>query len=164
MKIEQATPVRAAAMTSDGVWHVGGVFLEAAGGGCSSPAMARDDEDWTASLGKAQGRAWRRADGSARMRLRVKHPMDTGLAKDNTPAFFIERLDIKGKDGDPLATLELFEPVAENPTVTLDLKVPASDGAVTIDGRDNNGNFYRSTIPVPFDGSALDIAPVAIVR
>ena len=28
MKIEQATPVRAAAMTSDGVWHVGGVFLE----------------------------------------------------------------------------------------------------------------------------------------
>jgi sulfur-oxidizing protein SoxY len=90
--------------------------------------------------------------------------MDTGLAKDNTPAFFIERLDIKGKDGDPLATLELFEPVAENPTVTLDLKVPASDGAVTIDGRDNNGNFYRSTIPVPFDGSALDIAPVAIVR
>ena len=33
MKIEQATPVRAAGLTGDGTWHVGGVFLDAAGGG-----------------------------------------------------------------------------------------------------------------------------------
>ena len=31
MKVEQATPVRAAALTSDGVWHVGGVYLDASG-------------------------------------------------------------------------------------------------------------------------------------
>ncbi|MEZ5898176.1 MAG: quinoprotein dehydrogenase-associated SoxYZ-like carrier [Hyphomicrobiaceae bacterium] len=155
MKVEQATPVRAAALTSDGVWHVGGVFLEAAGGGCSSPALARDDADWTETVGKAQGRAWRKADGTARMRLRVKHPMDTGLAKDNTPPFFIERLDVKDKSGDPLATLEMFEPVSEDPTITLDIKLPPSEGSFIIDGRDNNGNIYRSTIPVPFDGSAL---------
>ena len=155
MKVEQATPVRAAALTSDGVWHVGGVFLEAAGGGCSSPATAREDADWTETMGNAQGRAWRKADGTARMRLRVKHPMDTGLAKDNTPAFFIERLDVKNKEGAPLATLEMFEPVSEDPTVTLDIKIPPSEGSFVIDGRDNNGNVYRSTIPVPFDGSAL---------
>jgi sulfur-oxidizing protein SoxY len=155
MKIEQGTPVRAAALTSDGVWHVGGVFLEAAGGGCSSPAAARGEANWAETLGNAQGRAWRQADGSSRLRLRVKHPMDTGLAKDNTPAFFIERLDVKGKEGNPLATLELFEPVSEDPTVTIDVDVPATEGEINVDGRDNNGNTYRSTIPVPFNGSGL---------
>lgn len=159
MKIEQATPVRAAAMTSDGVWHVGGVFLESAGGGCSSPAMARDEADWSETVGNAQGRAWRQADGSARIRLRVKHPMDTGLAKDNTPAFFIEQVDIKGKLGDPLATLEMFEPVSEDPTLTLELKLPASEGEINVDGRDNNGSIYRSIVPVPFNDSSASGSP-----
>lgn len=158
MKIEQATPVRAAALTSDGVWHVGGVFLEAAGGGCSSPAMARGDADWTVTLGNAQARIWRNADGTARLRLRVRHPMDTGLAKDNTPAFFIEKFDVKGASGDALATVEMFEPVSEDPTLTLSVKPAASDASVTIDGRDNNGNIYRSVVPAPWNQSALDAA------
>ncbi|MEQ1653949.1 MAG: quinoprotein dehydrogenase-associated SoxYZ-like carrier [Hyphomicrobium sp.] len=161
MKVEQATPVRAAALTSDGVWHVGGVFLEAAGGGCSSPAMARGDADWTASLGNAQGRIWRNADGTARLRLRVRHPMDTGLAKDNTPAFFIEKFDIKGASGDPLASVEMFEPVSEDPTLTLSVKPAAADANVTIDGRDNNGNIYRSVVPAPWNQSALDAGQTA---
>ncbi len=87
MKVEQATPVRAAVLTGDGVWHVGGAFLEASGGGCSAPAMARSDADWSDTVGQAQGRLWREADGLARARFRVRHPMDTGLAKDNTPAY-----------------------------------------------------------------------------
>lgn len=159
MKIEQATPVRAAALTSDGVWHVGGVFLESAGGGCSSPAMARGDGNWYDTLGEAQGRVWRQADGSARLRLRVKHPMDTGLAKDNTPAFYIEKFEIKSGAGKPLATVEMFEPVSEDPTVTLELTVPPSEDKVHIDGRDNNGSIYRSTVPVPFHDSALSGRP-----
>lgn len=159
MKVEQATPVRAAAMTSDGVWHVGGVFLEAAGGGCSAPAMARGDADWTATLGNAQGKLWRNADGTARLRMRIRHPMDTGLAKDNTPAFFIEKFDVKGASGDPLATLELFEPVSEDPTMTLSVKPAASDASINVDGRDNNGNIYRSVVPAPWNQSALGRAP-----
>lgn len=155
IKVEQATPVRAAALTSDGVWHIGGVFLEAAGGGCSAPAIARNDADWTETIGNAQGRVWRNADGTARLRLRVRHPMDTGLAKDNTPAFFIEKFDVKGTDGNDLATVELFEPVAEDPTLTLSVRPKASDASLTIDGRDNNGNLYRSVIPAPFNQSAL---------
>ena len=155
MKVEQATPVRAAALTSDGVWHIGGVFLDASGGGCSSPAMARGDADWTDTLGNAQGRMWRKADGAARLRFRVRHPMDTGLAKDNTPAFFIEKFDLTGAGGEPLASLEMFEPVSEDPTVTMELRVPPSDASVHIDGRDNNGTIYRSTVPAPWNESAL---------
>ena len=32
IKVEQSTPVRAGVKTSDGIWHVGGRWLEAAGG------------------------------------------------------------------------------------------------------------------------------------
>jgi sulfur-oxidizing protein SoxY len=158
MKLEQATPVRAAALTSDGVWHVGGVFLEAAGGGCSAPAMARGDADWTTTVGNAQGRIWRDANGAARLRLRVRHPMDTGLAKDNTPAFFIEKFEIKGASGEALATLEVFEPVSEDPTVTVVVTPAATDASVSVDGRDNNGTIYRSVIAAPWNQSALSLS------
>lgn len=151
MKIEQATPVRAAALTSDGVWHVGGVFLEAAGGGCSAPAMARGQASWYDTLGDAQGKMWRQENGSARLRFRIRHPMDTGLAKDNTPAFYIEKFDFKSGTGASLGTLEMFEPVSEDPTVTMELKVPATDASINIDGRDNNGTIFRSTVRTPWD-------------
>lgn len=164
IKVEQATPVRAAALTSDGVWHVGGVFLDAAGGGCSSPALARQDADWSATLGDAQGRIWRHADGTARLRLRVRHPMDTGLAKDKTPAFFIEELVVKNSTGDALATVEMFEPVSEDPAITLTIKPAASDASINVDGRDNNGNVYRSLIPVPWSQSSSDEPAPFIVR
>ncbi|MBA4131981.1 MAG: quinoprotein dehydrogenase-associated SoxYZ-like carrier [Hyphomicrobium sp.] len=160
IKVEQATPVRAAARGADGVWHVGSVYLDAAGGGCSAPAMARREEDWSDFVGHSQGRIWREADGFARARLRIRHPMDTGLAKDNTPAYFIEKLDVKSSAGDPLATLELFEPVSEDPTLTLLLRIPPADGAVDVEGRDNNGETYRSTIPTPWRQSAIGaVAP-----
>jgi sulfur-oxidizing protein SoxY len=155
MKVEQATPVRAAAMTSDGTWHVGGVFLDASGGGCSASAMARNEADWTETVGQAQGKVWRELDGIARVRLRVRHPMDTGLAKDNTPAFYVEKLDVRSASGEPLAGLELYEPVSEDPTVTLLMRLPASDASVQFEGRDNNGTIYKSVLPVPSHQSAL---------
>jgi len=148
MKVEQATPVRAAALTSDGVWHVGGVFLEAAGGGCSSPALGRDLPDWTETVGNAQGRAWRQADGTVKMRLRTRHPMDTGLAKNNTPAFYIEKFEF-GAGGGALGNLETFEPVSEDPMLTLLFRTGANEPAINVDGRDNNGAIYRATVPVP---------------
>jgi sulfur-oxidizing protein SoxY len=155
IKVEQATPVRAAALTADGIWHVGSTYLEANGGGCSAPAMARKDADWSTTVGQSQGRAWREADGMARVRMRVRHPMDTGLAKDGTPAFYIDKVEVKAAGGDGLATLELFEPVSEDPVMTLLVKLPASEPAVIVDGRDNNGGTFRATIPTPWKSSAL---------
>jgi len=157
IKVEQGTPVRAAALTADGVWHVGGVYLDAMGGGCSAPAMARKDADWTTTVGQTQGRVWREADGNARLRLRVRHPMDTGLAKDGTPAFFIERFDLRSASGEALATLELFEPVSEDPTLTMLVRLPAGDASINVDGRDNNGGIFRSLVPAPWKSSALDV-------
>lgn len=155
MKVEQATPVRAAAQTTDGVWHVGSVFLDAAGGGCSAPAMARKDADWSETIGHAQGRLYRELDGSVRVRFRVRHPMDTGLARDNTPSYFIEDLDFRSQAGEQLATLELREPVSEDPTLTVLVRLPLDDAGLTILGRDNQGETYRSMIPAPWRQSAI---------
>lgn len=156
MKVEQGTPVRAAALTKDGVWHVGSVYLDAAGGGCSAPAMARKDADWTQTLGQAQGRVWRETEGVARVRFRIRHPMDTGLAKDNTPAYFIERLVLTNARGETLATLELFEPVSEDPTLTLLVGLSPADTALTVSGRDNNGRVYKARLAIPVQESALE--------
>lgn len=147
MKAEQGTPVRAAARTADGVWHVGSVYLDAAGGGCSQPALARRDADWSVTVGNTQARTWREVDGQTRLRLRMRHPMDTGLAKDNTPAFHIESLDVRGSGGAPMATVEMHEPMAEDPTVTLLMRLPQGDAGIETEARDNNGGVYRATIP-----------------
>jgi sulfur-oxidizing protein SoxY len=157
MKVEQGTPVRAAALTDDGVWHVGGVYLDAAGGGCSAPAMARNEESWTTTLGETQGRIWRDVTGLARARFRIRHPMDTGLARDNTPAYYIDKVTVSTGSGGPLATLEMFEPMSEDPTVTLLVPLPASEGALAIEGRDINGGVYRSNIPAPWRQSGVPV-------
>jgi sulfur-oxidizing protein SoxY len=149
LKVEQATPVRAAALTSDGVWHVGGVYLDAAGGGCSATAMARNEADWSETVGQTQGKMWLEADGMSRARFRVRHPMDTGLSKDGIPTFIIEKVDIKDPSGAPMATIEMHEPVSEDPTLTLLLKMAPTDAALSIEGRDNNGSIYKSKLPAP---------------
>lgn len=157
LKVEQSTPVRAAAQTSDGGWHVGGVWLEAAGGGCSAPAVGRKDENWFDTVGQAHGKMWREADGGTRARFRIRHPMDTGLAKDNTPAFYIEKIDIKGAGGEQLGNLQLFEPVGEDPTLTILMRGRSGDDSVNLDARDNNGGIYRSTLST--SGRQSSLAP-----
>lgn len=155
IKVEQGTPVRAAALGADGVWHVGGVFLDAAGGGCSAPALARSDAKWWDTVGQAQGRLWREADGTSRLRLRVRHPMDTGLAKDNTPAYFIDTVDLRTPGGEPLAALQLFEPVGEDPTLTLLVRLPVSEPSIEIESRDTNGGVYRASVPATWRQGGL---------
>ena len=40
VKLEQATPIRVGVRTSDGVWHVNAIYISAAGGGCTAPALS----------------------------------------------------------------------------------------------------------------------------
>jgi len=157
MKVEQATPVRAAVLMGDGVWHVGGRFLEAAGGGCSSPAMARNKPDWSETVGITRGRAWRQADGMSRLRMTIQHPMDTGLTRDNIPAFYIEGLRVRSTSGKVLATVELREPVSEDPTLTMLVRLPAGEKLIAVEGRDIGGNLFSSHIDTSWRESRLDV-------
>jgi sulfur-oxidizing protein SoxY len=140
-KVQQATPVRAAALASDGVWHVGHVWLDAAGGGCTLPSVASGSAEWESHLGEVSARLWKRPQGS-RLRFSVVHPMDTGLA-DGIPQFNIETMNITDAEGRPLALLETHEPVSENPMISLDLN---TQDDVMVDGRDNNGNTFAARI------------------
>jgi sulfur-oxidizing protein SoxY len=148
LKVEQTTPVRAAARTADGVWHVGGAIVEAAGGGCTAPAAQYANASWAATLGNTRAQAMREADGEVRMTVRMQHPMDTGLAP-GIPVFHLNRLDAVSDSGEAIASLDIFEPVSENPTFTLQTPLAAAAASVAFSGRDTEGNRYAFSVDVP---------------
>lgn len=144
-KVEQSTPVRAAVRTKDGVWHVGGAWLRASGGGCTAPSQTTGGGLWRDRLNEVSGALWPRPSGDSRLKLRVMHPMDTGLA-GGIPAFYIETLQVLDAQGAELATLHTYEPVSENPVLSFDLH---HQGPVRILGRDIQGNRIEARVFAP---------------
>ncbi len=140
VKMGQASVIRAAARTKDGVWHVGGKYVDASGGGCTVPSVQMTSgANWESNLNNVQAQVWPRENGVDRIRARIIHPMDTGLS-GNIPAFFMEHLSIKDAEGAELAHLQTFEPVSEDPVITLEIDAAESAGGYSITGIDNNGN------------------------
>ncbi len=155
-KVQQATPIRAAARTPDGVWHVAGHVIDASGGGCTAPPASYAAADWADHVGEVRGRAWAPGEhGASRVRFAIRHPQDTGLV-DGIPAYFIERLTVSDGQGRVLGELETLEPVAEDPVFTLEIAAPAGVRTLRIDGRDNNGHEIGADIPLLWRESALD--------
>ena len=126
-KLEQASAVRAAVKTRDGVWHVGGTWVDSAGGGCTVAGASRQDGSWSASLGQVSGKLFQSSAApdqpagfaGTRLRVRVMHPMDTGLA-GGIPAFYVNRLSVRDERGAELLRINTFEPVSENPVFSFD--------------------------------------------
>ena len=143
MKLQQGSPVRAMAQTADGVWHVGGIWIDASGGGCTAPSVGRSSANWTETLGQVQSRVWQ-GENQSRVKLNIMHPMDTGLAP-GIPAFYIERLSLQDATGKEWMTLDTFEPVSENPVFSFDFAGPPPPG-LTLVGRDNNGNRINARV------------------
>jgi sulfur-oxidizing protein SoxY len=143
-KLEQASPVRAAVRTADGRWHVGGTWVDSAGGGCTASGATRKDGSWSRTLGEVSGRLFTPAPETTRLRFKVMHPMDTGLVA-GVPAFYVNRLSVRDGEDRELARLSAFEPVSENPVFSFDF-TRAPQGGVHIVGTDNNGNRIRSRV------------------
>lgn len=150
-KLEQASPVRALAQTADGLWHAGGTWVDSSGGGCTVAGATRADGSWTQTLGQVSGRVFASpvpgGDSAARLRLRIMHPMDTGLV-NGIPAFFVSKLSVRDARNRELLRIQTFEPVSENPVFSFDFSKPP-EGPLRITGIDNNGNRIDSRI----DGS-----------
>jgi sulfur-oxidizing protein SoxY len=149
-KLEQASPVRVAAKLASGRWAVGGTWVDSAGGGCTVSGQSRKDGSWSQTLGHVSGRLFSRSEGtagaaSARLRLQVMHPMDTGLVA-GVPAFFVNRLSVRDGGGRELALLKAYPPVSENPVFSFDFATPPA-GGVQVVGTDNNGNRITSRVP-----------------
>lgn len=144
-KLEQASPVRAAAKLADGTWAVGGAWVDSAGGGCTVSGATRKDGSWSKTLGDVHGRLFSRgADAGSRLRLQVMHPMDTGLVA-GVPAFYVNKLSVQDVAGHELARLRAYEPLSENPVLSFDF-AQAPPGGVRVVGTDNNGNRIRSQL------------------
>ena len=143
VKLQQSTPVRAAVRTADGVWHVGGTWVTTVGGGCTAPSAAAGSREWQQRLNEVSGRQWSEGPYSGRVRLRIVHPMDTGLVA-GTPAFHLEEIAFTDAAGQRLMRVRTFEAVAENPVFTLHRGATA--GPVDASGRDNNGNAFHARI------------------
>jgi sulfur-oxidizing protein SoxY len=151
-KLQQASPVRAAVKTRDGVWHVGGTLVDSAGGGCTVAGETRKDGSWSKSLGDVSARVFPRSvpagvaggEAATRLRLRVMHPMDTGLA-GGIPAFYINRLSLRDETGRELLRLNAYEPVSENPIFSFDFANPPT-GRLQLVGSDNNGNRINGAV------------------
>lgn len=139
IKLQQSSPVRAAARTADGVWRIGGAWITATGGGCTLPSVGSGSPEWQERLNEVNGKLWPRVDGGERLRMRIIHPMDTGLAA-GIPAFHIEDIVITDAEGRTLSRIQPLEPVSENPSFTLDLRAAAPGARLHVAGRDNNGN------------------------
>lgn len=138
-RMEQASPVRAMVKTRDGHWHVGSTWVQAAGGGCTVPGATRADGSWSRTLNQVQAKFFSNVlAGSQRLRLRIMHPMDTGLVA-GIPAFYVENLQLTDDAGRVWWRLALHEPVSENPLLTFELP-QRPGGPLHLTGRDNNGN------------------------
>ena len=147
-KLEQASPVRALAMTADGVWHVGGTLIDSSGGGCTVAGGSRADGSWAQTLGQVSGKVYASAlpggSDAARLRVRIMHPMDTGLVS-GIPAFFVSKLAVRDVNDRELLRIQTFEPVSENPVFSFDF-AKAPPGPLRIVGVDNNGNRIDSKV------------------
>lgn len=141
IRVEQATPLRVAVLTRDGLWHVGSTQVDAAGGGCTAPSVVRAQAGWEERLGEVLGKRYVLEDAN-RLRVQVAHPMDNGLV-GGIPEFFLNQAQLRDRNGDTLASLELFAAVSENPTISLDVK---GDVETQLWLRDNNGNEFRADL------------------
>ena len=142
IRVEQATPLRAAALTRDGTWHVGSALVDAAGGGCTAPSVVRTQPGWEEHLGEVLGGRYRRQDGS-RLRLQIAHPMDNGLVS-GIPEFFINHAELLDERGQQIATLVLYPAVSENPSLGFDVRAPGPTRLVL---QDNSGNRFEAAVP-----------------
>lgn len=56
IRLNEASPIRAAAKTPDAVWHVSGTYVDAAGGGCTAPRSTQVGPGWEDHLNEVQAR------------------------------------------------------------------------------------------------------------
>lgn len=158
MKVNEGTAIRAAVRTLAGLWHLGGTVVAAPGGGCAAPRLTAGDADWEDHLGEVRGRAWTTADGGERLRILIRHPMDTGLV-DGIPEFFVERITVTDGGGDEIARMQVWSAMSTDPVLTLELPpAAAGQGGFTVQARDSDANEFAGSIPAP----ATAMPPVAL--
>ncbi len=144
IRLEMSTPVRAAVLTDDGVWHVGSEWAEVlTPGGCSAPIVFSEAGEG-ARLGEIAMRTYDR-DEADRLKFRIIHPMETGFAftgdGEQIPAYYIEWIEISDAGG---KVVDVFTQAAMAPDPIITLDVPELRQSLRINARDSEGLEFES--------------------
>ncbi|WP_135078798.1 quinoprotein dehydrogenase-associated SoxYZ-like carrier [Terasakiella sp. SH-1] len=139
VKLNEGSVIHAVAKLPDGSWAMSGTFVWAQGGGCAAPSVQMASSDWSDHLLEVQAKVWPTDDNHNRLRLRIRHPMDTGLS-GNVATFILEEVNVYDAEENLLTRFEPKEPISEDPIFTFEL--PKTTGNLRITGRDNNGNEF----------------------
>ena len=147
IRLEQSTPVRAAALDADGVWHVSSLEVTVMGpGGCSTPGGAMADN----ALGAIALKQFDRAGGASRLKVKINHPMHTGFAPGEdgklVPAYYIEKVTVEDEDG-PIADMITWAALASDPSFFFDL--PDTQQSVRVQASDTKGFAFEALDPAP---------------
>ena len=126
VRLEDDSPVRAAVKDKDGLWHIGSkmVFVSSPGG-CSSPSCDVTTEICDpGEIGKLILKNYDREAGAGRLKIKIIHPMDTGLvsspAGEIIPEYFINSIFLDDIDG-PIAVMETYAALSTDPVILIDL-------------------------------------------
>jgi len=141
IRLEQSTAVRVAAMDADGVWHVVSREVHVASpGGCSAAGGANG----ALALGEIATKQFARADGDSRLKVRIGHPMHTGLVLDPygdaIPEYYIEQFSVSDELGE-LASMHLTASIAADPVFMFEL--PDTQQSVRVNATDTEGDIFE---------------------
>lgn len=145
IRLEQSTPVRAAALDAAGVWHVASVAVTVnSPGGCSTLSAGAG----AGALGEIAMTRFERAGGASRLKVRISHPMHTGFAADDAgepiPAFYIDHVRIEDEAG-PIADMATWAALAADPSFFFDLAEGRKTVRVT--AGDTEGHAFAASEP-----------------
>lgn len=147
IRLERSTPVRAAALDEDGVWHVAGVeVVVMSPGGCSTPGAAMAERE----LGGIAITQFDRVGGASRLKVRINHPMDTGFVTaddgEPVPAYYIDTVRVEDEAG-PVADMVTWAALASDPVFIFDL--PDRRMSVRVSAADTKGLAFEALDPAP---------------
>ena len=149
IRFESDSPVHVVAEANDGRLYVNQVSVKASGG-CGGPAPP---EDRVADAGKmkvALDGAFKSGDIN-KARLLIKHPMVTGLQRDEVthgfrPAFFINKIAVT-YNGKPVMMADTNIGISENPSIGFGF-LADKPGTLQVVLQDNRGATFRQAMDI----------------
>jgi sulfur-oxidizing protein SoxY len=147
IRLENSTPVRAAALLADGTWLVGSKLANVlTPGGCSAPG-GNAGGDGITEVGQIAFKKFENGGiyKNDRLKFRIKHPMDTGLvtnaAGESVPAYYIDRISIHDQSG-LLLEFDTQAAMSADPIITID--VPELQQNIRVTASDSMGSEFVS--------------------
>lgn len=149
VRVNAYSDLRAVAWLEDGRIVQAGRHVKASGG-CAAPAGSNAEEA-AKVMGQMRLRSGTAADGRAEATLMIRHPMNSGLQRDqltllDIPAMFIQTLEVRQGDT-PLLVMDAGISISEDPVFRFALTPAAGD--ITVHAEDTDGHVWDESLAFP---------------